>query len=156
MYQSSDVGNVCYRSVAPLSQPAVDLRAHGNIVRVVTSVMFIVEALRHYRSQLSTFEHTEMLDFSQVWYLGLDAKKIEAAQGAAQNNGYDDESGSYIKVRERSLINKLQIMKFKNYCSLFIKLQIIEYSVHGSRFTKSVSLIFTIKLQIVEIKFYQI
>ena len=41
-----------------------------------------------------------MLDFSQVWYLGLDAKKIEAAQGAAQNNGYDDESGSYIKVCE--------------------------------------------------------
>ena len=33
-----------------------------------------------------------------MWYLGLDAKKIEAAQGAAQNNGYDDESGSYIKV----------------------------------------------------------
>ena len=75
-----------------------------------------------------------MLDFSQVWYLGLDAKKIEAAQGAAQNNGYDDESGSYIKVRECSLINKLQIMKFKNYCSLIIKLQIMEYNiVHGSR-----------------------
>ena len=58
----------------------------------------ITEALRQYRGQLSTFEHTEILEFSQVWYLGLDAKKIEAAQGAAQNNGYDDESGSYVKV----------------------------------------------------------
>ncbi|KAI0241746.1 Dual specificity tyrosine-phosphorylation-regulated kinase 4 [Lamellibrachia satsuma] len=69
------------------------------------------EALRHYRGQLSTFEHTEILEFSQVWYLGLDAKKIEAAQGAAQNNGYDDESGSYIKVLGDHLVYRYEILE---------------------------------------------
>lgn len=34
-----------------------------------------------------------------MWFLGLEAKKIEAVQGTAQNSGYDDDNGSYIKVR---------------------------------------------------------
>jgi hypothetical protein len=56
------------------------------------------EALKLYRNRLSGFEQSEILDYSEVWFLGLEAKKIEGLQGAAQNNGYDDENGSYIKV----------------------------------------------------------
>ena len=44
------------------------------------------------------FEQTEAQDYPEIWYLGLDAKKIEGVQGAAQNNGYDDDNGSYLKV----------------------------------------------------------
>ena len=51
-----------------------------------------------YRTRLTNFEQAEILDYSEVWFLGLEAKKIEGTQGAAQNNGYDDENGSYIKV----------------------------------------------------------
>lgn len=39
------------------------------------------------------------MDYSEIWYLGLDTKKIEGSQGSPQNSGYDDEHGSYLKVR---------------------------------------------------------
>jgi len=56
------------------------------------------EALKLYRNRLSAFEQSEILDYPEIWFLGLEAKKIEAIQGASQNNSYDDENGSYIKV----------------------------------------------------------
>lgn len=39
------------------------------------------------------------MDYSEIWYLGLDTKKIEGSQESPQNAGYDDEHGSYLKVR---------------------------------------------------------
>lgn len=48
---------------------------------------------------MTAFEQTEILDYPEIWFLGLEAKKIEGVPGGAQNNGYDDENGSYIKVR---------------------------------------------------------
>lgn len=60
------------------------------------------EALKQFRSKLTAFEQTEILDYPEIWFLGLEAKKIEGVPGGAQNNGYDDENGSYIKVRRYS------------------------------------------------------
>lgn len=60
------------------------------------------EALKQFRSKLTAFEQTEILDYPEIWFLGLEAKKIEGVPGGAQNNGYDDENGSYIKVRSYS------------------------------------------------------
>ena len=57
------------------------------------------DALKLYRGKLSAFEQTEILDYPEIWFLGLEAKKIEGVPGSAQNNGYDDENGSYIKVQ---------------------------------------------------------
>lgn len=62
----------------------------------------ISEALKQFRSKLTAFEQTEILDYPEIWFLGLEAKKIEGVPGGAQNNGYDDENGSYIKVRIKS------------------------------------------------------
>ena len=37
---------------------------------------------------MSSFEQSqEIRDFPDVWFLGLEAKKIEAVPGAPQNNG---------------------------------------------------------------------
>ncbi|XP_073724755.1 dual specificity tyrosine-phosphorylation-regulated kinase 4 isoform X1 [Misgurnus anguillicaudatus] len=55
-------------------------------------------ALKHFQSQLTEYEREEIMDYSEIWYLGLDTKKIEGTQGSPQNSGYDDEHGSYIKV----------------------------------------------------------
>ena len=38
------------------------------------------------------------MEFPEVWYLGLEAKKIDGVPGGQQNCGYDDENGSYIKM----------------------------------------------------------
>lgn len=56
------------------------------------------EALKMYRDKLTPFEQEEISNFLEIWYLGLDARKIEAVEGAPQNHGFDDENGTYIKV----------------------------------------------------------
>ena len=48
--------------------------------------LFLV-AIKNYGDKMSTFEQSEILDFPDVWFLGLEAKKIEGVPGAPQNNG---------------------------------------------------------------------
>lgn len=67
------------------------------------SFIIFTEALKLYRGKLTAFEQTEILDYPEIWFLGLEAKKVEGEPGSAQNNGYDDENGSYIKVRKTTL-----------------------------------------------------
>lgn len=59
----------------------------------------ILDALKHYRTKLTEFEQNEILDYPEIWYLGIDSDKIQARVGSAHNSGYDDENGSYLKVR---------------------------------------------------------
>lgn len=49
---------------------------------------------------MSDYEKTEIEKFSKIWYLGLNACKIPGEHGGSQNGGYDDDSGSYNKVRK--------------------------------------------------------
>lgn len=44
-------------------------------------------AIKNYGDKMSTFEQSEILDFPDVWFLGLEAKKIEGVPGASQNSG---------------------------------------------------------------------
>ena len=43
--------------------------------------------MKLYSKKLTTFEQAEILDFPEVWFLGLNAKKIEGVPGAPMNNG---------------------------------------------------------------------
>lgn len=56
------------------------------------------EALRLYGSRMTAYERLEVEHYPEIWYLGLDARKIHGEEGAPQNGGYDDENGSYHKV----------------------------------------------------------
>lgn len=58
----------------------------------------MAEALRLYGSRMTAYERLEIEHYPEVWYLGLDARKIHGEEGAPQNGGYDDENGSYHKV----------------------------------------------------------
>ena len=44
-------------------------------------------ALREYGDRLTQFERKEVQEYEDVWFLGLDAKKTEGVEGAAQNSG---------------------------------------------------------------------
>nr|XP_022345958.1 dual specificity tyrosine-phosphorylation-regulated kinase 4-like isoform X2 [Crassostrea virginica] len=69
------------------------------------------EALKQFRSKLTAFEQTEILDYPEIWFLGLEAKKIEGVPGGAQNNGYDDENGSYIKMIGDQMAFRFEILE---------------------------------------------
>ena len=46
-----------------------------------------------------------------MWFLGLEAKKIEAVPGASQNSGFDDENGNYIKMLYDHLAYRYEILE---------------------------------------------
>nr|XP_058968153.1 dual specificity tyrosine-phosphorylation-regulated kinase 4-like isoform X3 [Pocillopora verrucosa] len=68
-------------------------------------------AIKNYGDKMSTFEQSEILDFPDVWFLGLEAKKIEGVPGAPQNNGYDDENGSYLKALHDHLVYRYEVLE---------------------------------------------
>jgi len=66
--------------------------------------------LKMYVDKLTTFEQAEILDFPEIWFLGLNGKKIEGVPGAPTNNGYDDENGSYIRVYNDHIAYRYEVV----------------------------------------------
>ena len=56
------------------------------------------QAVKEYGHKMTAYERKEIIEFPEVWYLGLEAKKVEGVPGGQQNCGYDDENGSYVKM----------------------------------------------------------
>ena len=55
-----------------------------------------LDAVRFYSNLLTDFEKTEILEFSEVYYIGnLQVAKIEGSPHLEFNFGYDDENGDY-------------------------------------------------------------
>ena len=53
----------------------------------VTVGVFCVAALRHFADRLSEYERSEIIDFAEIWFLGLEAKKMPGIRGASRNHG---------------------------------------------------------------------
>ncbi|XP_048882903.1 dual specificity tyrosine-phosphorylation-regulated kinase 4-like isoform X2 [Brienomyrus brachyistius] len=73
--------------------------------------MLPTEALKNFQDRLTEFEQEEIMDYSEIWYLGLETKKIAGSQGAGQNSGYDDEQGNYIKVLHDHISYRFEILE---------------------------------------------
>ena len=52
-------------------------------------------AMKQYMHKLSSFEHHEIFSYSNVYFVGQNAKKKQGVVGGPNNSGYDDENGSY-------------------------------------------------------------
>lgn len=44
-------------------------------------------ALKEFGHKLSPYEQKEIMEYPEVWFLGMDAKKVDGVMGAAQNSG---------------------------------------------------------------------
>ncbi|MEQ2170573.1 Dual specificity tyrosine-phosphorylation-regulated kinase 2, partial [Goodea atripinnis] len=69
------------------------------------------QALRLYRSQLTTLEHTEIHSYPEVYYVGPNARKRPVVAGGNNNCGYDDEQGGYIHVPHDHLAYRYEFLK---------------------------------------------
>lgn len=54
-----------------------------------------MDAVFSYGEGLTTYEREEIFNFSNIYYTGNEACKIDAIPGAPNNCGYDDENGRY-------------------------------------------------------------
>ncbi|GLH10192.1 Dual specificity tyrosine-phosphorylation-regulated kinase 2 [Gryllus bimaculatus] len=71
----------------------------------------LLEALKYYGSRLTEYERNEVENYSEIWYLGLDACKIHGDEVASQNGGYDDDNGSYNKVLHDHILYRYEILE---------------------------------------------
>lgn len=60
---------------------------------------------------MTPYEQKEVMEYPEIWFLGLEAKKIEGVPGAPQNSGYDDENGSYHKVPHDHMAYRYEILE---------------------------------------------
>lgn len=44
-------------------------------------------ALKEFGHKLTAYEQKEVMEYPEVWFLGMDSKKVEGVTGAAQNSG---------------------------------------------------------------------
>ncbi|NWX14429.1 DYRK4 kinase, partial [Aegotheles bennettii] len=69
------------------------------------------EALKKFRNQLTVYEQKEIFNYTELWYLGLEAKKIEGLPETQNNNCYDDEHGSYLKVLHDHIAYRYEVLE---------------------------------------------
>ena len=63
--------------------------------------------------KLTDYEKTELLDFKKVYFLGLEANKIQGkASGRLHNSGYDDENGDYNVILKDHLYYRFEVLDF--------------------------------------------
>ncbi|CAF3164871.1 unnamed protein product [Rotaria socialis] len=65
------------------------------------------EALTYYGDKLTEFEKTEIFDFNEIYFLGLEAEKISATNV----KDYDDENGSYMKMSKDHICYRFEILE---------------------------------------------
>jgi serine/threonine protein kinase len=68
-------------------------------------------ALKVFKDKLTPYEQKEILEYPEIWFLGLEGEKIEGVPGAPQNCGYDDENGSYHKVLHDHLSYRYEMLE---------------------------------------------
>ncbi|XP_054574765.1 dual specificity tyrosine-phosphorylation-regulated kinase 4 isoform X3 [Eptesicus fuscus] len=69
------------------------------------------EALRCFRSQLSSYEQSEILGYTELWFLGLKAKKLHVAPEKFSKTSFDDEHGSYMKVLHDHIAYRYEVLE---------------------------------------------
>ncbi|XP_072936790.1 dual specificity tyrosine-phosphorylation-regulated kinase 2 isoform X1 [Epargyreus clarus] len=69
------------------------------------------EALKVYSERLTEWERTEIRKYPEVWFLGLDASKVQARSNLPNNCGFDDENGSYNKQIHDHIAYRYEILE---------------------------------------------
>jgi hypothetical protein len=66
-------------------------------------------AMKNYMQKLTSFEHHEIFNYSDIFFIGQNAKKINGVIGGTNNNGYDDENGSYKPVQHDQIYYRFEV-----------------------------------------------
>ncbi|XP_062383541.1 dual specificity tyrosine-phosphorylation-regulated kinase 2 isoform X2 [Sardina pilchardus] len=69
------------------------------------------QAMKQYMAKLSAFEHQEVFNYPEVFFVGPNAKKRPGVVGGSNNGGYDDDQGSYIHVPHDHISYRYEVLK---------------------------------------------
>ncbi|XP_006862829.1 PREDICTED: dual specificity tyrosine-phosphorylation-regulated kinase 4 [Chrysochloris asiatica] len=69
------------------------------------------EALRSFKNKLSPYEHSEILGYTELWFLGLEAEKLKMTPEKFSKTCFDDEHGSYKKVLHDHIAYRYEVLE---------------------------------------------
>lgn len=70
------------------------------------------KALKYFMPKLTDFEKGEILDYREIHFLGMNAKKIDANPGHQYNFGYDNDKGDYRSVVRDHICYRYEVLEF--------------------------------------------
>ncbi|XP_059834329.1 dual specificity tyrosine-phosphorylation-regulated kinase 2 isoform X1 [Hypanus sabinus] len=79
--------------------------------KVKSIVMTPEQAMKQYMHKLSAYEHHEIFNYPEIYFVGPNAKKRQGVVGGSNNGGYDDDQGSYIHVPHDHIIYRYEVLK---------------------------------------------
>lgn len=87
-----------------------------------------VEAVRYYGRQLTEFEKNEILEYSEVYFIGLaSCKKIKGSAHVEHNFGYDDDQGDYKYSEGDHISYRYEVVKYLGKGSFGTALQCVDH-----------------------------
>uniref|UniRef100_A0A9L0KAX3 Dual specificity tyrosine-phosphorylation-regulated kinase 4 n=1 Tax=Equus asinus TaxID=9793 RepID=A0A9L0KAX3_EQUAS len=69
------------------------------------------EALKFFKNQLSSYEQSEILGYTELWFLGLEAEKLHMAPERFSKTSFDDDHGSYRKVLHDHIAYRYEVLE---------------------------------------------
>ncbi|XP_073743098.1 dual specificity tyrosine-phosphorylation-regulated kinase 4 isoform X8 [Callorhinus ursinus] len=69
------------------------------------------EALKFFKNQLSSYEQSEILGYTKLWFLGLEAEKLHVTPEKLSKTSFDDEHGSYMKVLHDHIAYRYEVLE---------------------------------------------
>ncbi|KAH9363555.1 hypothetical protein HPB48_005912 [Haemaphysalis longicornis] len=69
------------------------------------------QVMKMYMHKLSPYEHHEIFNYPQIYFIGANAKKRQGAPGTPNNCGYDDDQGSYLHVPHDHIAYRFEMLK---------------------------------------------
>ena len=72
-----------------------------------------LDCLRHFGKRLSEYESREILEYSEIYFIGkVGVEKISTSNPLEYNSGYDDEQGDYKYVENDHIGYRYEVLKF--------------------------------------------
>lgn len=103
-------------SVRPTSQSggrtqSADRRSNGSGSQKSRDFMSPNQAMKQLMHKLTNYEHHEIFNYPQIYFVGPNAKKRQGVVSGANNCGYDDDQGSYIHVPHDHIAYRYEVLK---------------------------------------------
>ncbi|XP_006000439.1 dual specificity tyrosine-phosphorylation-regulated kinase 3 [Latimeria chalumnae] len=87
-------------------------------------------AMKQYKHQLSAYEHQEVYNYPEIYFLGPNAKKKQGVIGGPNNAGYDDDQGGYVHVPHDHLAYRYEVLKIIGKGSFGQVAKVYDHKLH--------------------------